>query len=146
VATPDVLNELGLTIIGVGTVTASHGAAESVVEWMSSLGESISYLVILNRISFERVPRPKEEAFPDWFLVNTHGLYLQILEIGHLHSPTMDALVRLAKLPSKAIEGTELFVLDRQRVKSWRDRIHAQLDDLRIFRAQEKTEPAPALK
>lgn len=92
VATPDVLNELGLTIIGVGSVTASHGAAESVVEWISSLGESISYLVVLNRISFERVPRPKEEAFSDWFLVKTDGLELQTIEIGHLHSPTMDAL------------------------------------------------------
>ena len=87
----------------------------------------------LNRLLKERVEGPVQEAFEDWFSVDTKGIPLQTFEIPHLYDAAMEALIRSGKLPSKAAKGTELFVLMRSRVKAWIERIHSQLDTLGIF-------------
>jgi hypothetical protein len=73
-------------------------------------------------------PRPA-----DWFSVDTTRIPLQTFEIPYLYDEAMEALTRSGELPSKAVKGTELFVLMRSRVKAWIERIHSQLDKLGIF-------------
>lgn len=142
IATPETLKELGLGVIAVGVVTPQRGSAESVCEWMDTLGPNVRYLIALNRIGFERVPAPQQEAFAHWFALDTKNLPLQTFEIPHLHDPAMEAMASLGKLPSKAFKGTELFILPRQRIKQWRDAIHSQLDALGIFQPAENLVPA----
>ena len=133
VVTPETLRELGIGVTAVGVVTPARGSGESVWEWIDTLGPNVRYLIALNRLGFERVPAPKEEAFKHWFALDTKHLQLQTFEIPHLHDPAMEAMTVLGKLPSKAFQGTELFVLPRQRIKQWRDAIHKQLDGLNVF-------------
>ena len=133
VATPETLHELNLGVTAVGVATPQVGSAESVCEWMDTLGANIHYLVALNRLLKERVESPVQEAFEDWFSVDTKGVPLQTIEIPHLYDEAMEALTRARKLPSKAVKGAELFVLMRSRVKAWIERIHSQLDKLGIF-------------
>jgi len=133
VATPETIHAMGLNIIAVGAVAPHPGAAESVVDWMSALGNRATYLVVLNRIAFEAAPRPREDAFHDWFLVRETGMPVQTIEMPYLQSHAMEALVKLGKLPSTSIKAADLPILVRQRVKTWRDKIHSQLDSTALF-------------
>jgi CobQ/CobB/MinD/ParA nucleotide binding domain len=133
IITPETLAELGLGVIAVGVITPSIASGESVYQWIDTLGPNIQYLIALNRLSFERVPAPKEETFKHWFALNTDHLMIKTFEIPHLYDPDMEAMTQLGKLPSKVYQGRELFILPRQRIKQWRDAIHAQLDATGLF-------------
>ena len=145
VVTPETLQELNLSATALGVVTPQPGSAESVLEWIDTLGSNIQYLVALNRLLFERVPGSAADVFADWFSLDTKGLPLHTFEIPHLHRPAMDALIKAAKLPSRAIKGTEIYVLMRSRIRAWVDRIHAQLDALGLF-ASDKAAQLEATK
>lgn len=132
-AGPETLSELGIGVIAVGVVTPARGSAESVCEWIDTLGPHVRYLVALNRLGFERVPSPREVAFHHWFSLDTSHLPVQTFEIPHLHDPAMQEMTMVGKLPSKVTKGTEMFVLPRQRIKQWRDQVHSQLDAIGFF-------------
>ena len=68
---------------------------------------------------------------------------METFELSYLHGPALEALIDSRKLPSTAINGTDIHVLLRSRVKAWIDRIHSQLDSLALFKPQ-KTDPLEA--
>lgn len=145
VATPETIRELGLKVVAIGAITPQPGAAQSVIEWMATLGERAEYLVALNRIAPEAAPKAKEETFSDWYgAARTVGASASILEIPHLLNQAMGVLTQTAKLPSEAVEGTAIPVLTRQRIKTWRDRIHAQLGALPMFAIEEEPKKVKA--
>jgi hypothetical protein len=130
IVTPEILEELNLSILSVGVVTPTRGSGQSVCEWIDTLGSNVQYLIALNRLGFEYSPAPKEKAFKHWLALDTNYPYF---EIPHLRDEEMERMTELGLLPSKAFKSKDLFVLPRQRIKDWRDQIHAQLDALKIF-------------
>jgi hypothetical protein len=147
VATPETLAALKLTVTAVGVVTPHHGSAESVWEWIDTLGTHVRYLIALNRLTFCRVIVPAEEAFPDWFGFfkrEQSPIQAHTFEIPHLNDRAMQELVRLGKLPGKAISLPAMRIIARQQVAEWRKAIHAQLDGLGLFAAPKTKAAAPA--
>ena len=151
VATVELIRELGLTIIAVGLVPPGHGGARSVVKWITTLGNRASFLVVLNRIDYEIAPRPTKEVFSDWFDNAVPSLVpkvvsadrLHVIEFPNMEKHGMDAMVALGRLPSKAMaKDSPLNLLDKQRIKNWRDSIYAQLDSTGLFAPKEASVPA----
>ena len=141
VVTPDNLKELDLEVTAIGVVTPQAGSAESVWEWIETLGGSIGYLVALNRLIFERVPSATEDVFDDWFRLQPgKDISVETFELCYLHGPALEALTDSRKLPSRAIKGTDIHVLLRSRIKAWIERIHSQLDKLTAFKAPGATQ------
>ena len=141
--TSETLEELELSILAVGVITQQEGSAHSVMEWVDALGQHVGYLVALNRLVAERVPAPAMEAFADWHAIAPKDIAIPTFEIPHLYDEDMGTLTRLGMLPGKAIQGTNLFILPRTRVKRWRDKIHRSLDSSGLFtlNAAETLEP-----
>lgn len=151
VATAELIAEMGLEILAVGVVTPHAGSARSVVQWISTLGDRASYLVALNRIEYEPVPRPARQAFAEWFdaaLPLLEGKVspdrIRTIEIPNMEAHGMLAMVTLGKLPSKAMEDPALQILHKSRVRTWRNQIYAELDRSGVFGAPAAKEPAPA--
>jgi len=151
VATVELIRELGLNIIAVGLVPPGHGGARSVVKWITTLGNRASFLVVLNRIDYEIAPRPTKEVFSDWFDNAVPSLVpkvvsadrLHVIEFPNMEKHGMDAMVALGRLPSKAMaKDSPLNLLDKQRIKNWRDSIYAQLDSTGLFAPKEASVPA----
>lgn len=152
VATAALIRDMGLTVIALGVVTPSPGSARSVVKWVENLGDRARYLVALNRIDYEMVPGPTEKVFAEWFEVAVPALVpaivsadrIQTIEIPNMEAHGMAAMVNLGKLPSKALQTPTLHLLHKQRIKTWRDRIYAQLDATGLFSAKESKEKSHA--
>jgi hypothetical protein len=146
VATPELIQALGLRLITVCAVSPAAGAAESAAHWMATLGERSTYLVTLSRIGFERKPKATEVTFEAWFQWikdNPPETPFQTVEIPHLHLPTMTALIAMQKLPSKVIKDPGLDLIVRGRIQSWVRPVHAQLEKTGLLGAPVK-EPAAA--
>jgi hypothetical protein len=140
VATADLIAEMGLELLAVGVVTPAVGSARSVVQWINTLGDRASYLVALNRLEYEPVPRPAERVFAEWFefaLPMLDGKVpperIHTIDVPNMEAHGMQALVQLGKLPSKAIQDPTLHLLHKKRVKTWRDKIYAELDKTGLF-------------
>jgi hypothetical protein len=151
VATADLIAEMGLEVLAVGVVTPQAGSARSVVQWVNTLGDRASYLVALNRLEYEPVPRPAERVFPEWFEVALPMLAgkvpadrIHTIDVPNMEAHGMHAMVQLGKLPSKAIQDPSLHLLHKKRVKTWRDKIFAELDKTGLFPVQ--SEPTAAAK
>jgi hypothetical protein len=139
IVTPEILQELNLSILSIGVVTPARSSSDSVCEWIDTLGSNVQYLIALNRLGFEFSPAPKEKAFKHWLSLDTKYPHF---EIPHLRDEEMERMTEIGQLPSKAFKNTELFVLPRQRIKQWRDAIHSQLDALNIFQPANAPEVA----
>ena len=134
VVTPRTLKKLGIKVIGLGVTTPEMGSSAHVAEWIQLLGGNIDYLVALNRRLFQKVELPAEEVFTDWKHVRIDpSIRLRTFEVPFLNKSAMDELLVRRKLPSAAldVEGEgELTIWSWERVRSFRDRVHAQLDAL----------------
>jgi hypothetical protein len=136
VATEQTIRALGLQVITVCVVTPDPSSVHSAVKWISSLGNRSRYLVALNRIDYEAVDTPTEKLFADWFEVAVPKLVpavvpaerIKTFEVGNLEAHRMQAMTRLGKLPGKALESTELNLLDRAAIRIWREGILASLE------------------
>jgi hypothetical protein len=144
VATVDIISDMGLEILAVGVVTPQAGSAISAVQWASTLGDRARYLIALNRIEYEPVPRPAQKVFAEWFDVAVPMLEgkvpadrIHTIDIPNMEAHGMLAMVQLGKLPSKALQGSELNLLHKSRVKTWRNRIFAELDKTGLFAVPE---------
>jgi hypothetical protein len=154
VATVELLREAGLNVVAICMVVPGYGGAQSAVKWIRTLGKRASYLVCLNRIHHEMKPRPTKMVFNDWFTGALPELVpgvvsperIHVIEIPNMERHGMDALIEQGTLPSKAVEkgAAGLHLLHKQRVKTWRDAVHAQLDDTGLFAAKETKESVPA--
>ncbi len=141
VATLDLIQELGMSVIAVGAATPEAGSAGSVVKWITTLGDRATYLVILNRKETEVAPLPVQRTFAEWFDVAVPMLVpgvipkekLYTVEMPNMEFHAMEALRKLGKLPSKALKAPELHALIKKRIKTWRDRIFPQLDSTGLF-------------
>lgn len=136
VATPELIESLGLRMVTICAINPTAGAAESAVHWMDALGERSAYLVMLSRTGFERRPKPREIAFESWFewlKQSPQTLPFHTVEVPHLHLPTMTALLGMQKLPSKVIKDPSIDPIVRARIQSWVKPVHAQLEATGLF-------------
>jgi hypothetical protein len=106
VATLDLIQELGMSVIAVGAATPEAGSAGRVVKWITTLGDRATYLVILNRKETEVAPLPVQRTFAEWFDVAVPMLVPGV--IPKLYTVEMPNMDKLGKLPSKALKGPDL--------------------------------------
>ena len=136
VGTAQTIRALGLQLITVCVVTPEPSSVHSAVKWITAMGERARYLVALNRIDYEAVDTPTPQLFSEWFEVAMPALVpgvvpadrIKTFEVGNLEDHRMQAMTRLGKLPGKAMESTELNLLDRAAIRIWREGILASLD------------------
>lgn len=136
VATPDLIRALGLRLITLCSVNPTAGAAESAAHWMETLGERSSYLVALSRTGFERRPKAREVTFEAWFAWvadNPPQTPFHLIEVPHLHLPTMTTLLSMQMLPSNAIRDPQLDPITASRIQGWVKTVHAQLEQTGLF-------------
>jgi hypothetical protein len=141
---PATLKKLKLRVTGVGVTVPEPGASDSVADWIAAMGNSIDYLVALNRRNPEKVRRPLEKAFADWKLVQLpKGAQVRTFEVPNLYPSAMLELIQLRQLPTDALDKDTLSGITQNRVRRWRDEVHEQLD---AFDLLPKPEPAAAGK
>jgi hypothetical protein len=142
VATLDLIQELGMSVIAVGAATPEAGSAGSVVKWITTLGDRATHLVILNRKETEVAPRPVQRTFAEWFDVAVPMLVPGV--IPKLYTVEMPNMDKLGKLPSKALKAPDLHALIKKRIKTWRDRIFPQFDSTGLFIPEDVGSLVPA--
>lgn len=131
VATKDVIDSIGVQLVVLGAVAPLPGSTESVLESISAIGERASYLIALNRLSYEVSPRDTKEAFQDWFSVEAPGFNIKTFEIPHLQTFAMTEFVKAGCLPSK-LNGQVKFLVGR-RIAIWTQKVHDQLAATGLF-------------
>jgi hypothetical protein len=151
VATPELIDEMGLGIIAVPVVTPESSTAKSAVRWISKLQNRATYLVALNHIDYEPIPTPSETLFKHWHAVALPLLAdviakdrISTFEIPFMEPHGMEAMTKLGKWPSIALASNELHLLHRSRVKNWTKKIAEGLDATGLFTRQEQLLPAQA--
>jgi hypothetical protein len=151
VATARTIQDMNLRLITVCVVTPDPSSAQSAVKWITTMGDRASYLVALNRIDYEAVDTPTRQLFADWFETAVPDLIPSVVsadrvktfEVGNLEEHRMQAMTRLGKLPSKALEDKNLNLLHRSGIRIWRDGIFASLDATGWFKGAQKPEKEP---
>jgi hypothetical protein len=141
VATLDLIQDLELSIIAVGTVTPEAGTSASVAKWITALRDRATYLVVLNRKEYEASPLPLRKAFSEWFELAVPMLIpnvipeekLTTIEMPNMEFHAMESLRKLGKLPGKAINDSSVHKIIQKRIRTWRDRIFPQLDASGLF-------------
>jgi hypothetical protein len=138
-ATPKTLQGLRIKMIAVGAITPALGSAQSVAHWMEMLGTRATYMITLNQTQTERVAKPLEVTFKEWFAwAKANGLDLPTIEIPNLPDHMKHALLRIGKLPSIALKDPSIGDSSLQfRLQIWIEHVHSQLDSTGLFVPEE---------
>ncbi|ACD83834.1 Transfer origin protein, TraL, ATPase [Methylacidiphilum infernorum V4] len=130
--TPQVLTEMKVEVIAVGSVTPYPGSAGGIFDWAAVFQDSCRYLVAKNMM------HSKLAHFSDYFDSKAgqqfRKSYLPIeIKISTLLQEAMQQLVKTGSRPSLLAHDNSVPILLRQRVKNWFQPVFDQLEDSRIF-------------
>lgn len=123
------LEALNLRIFGIGAITPEPATFASVAEWAAKLQNRVDYIVALNHRTQQRVEKPKEEMFREYFGSDTGAKFRKRFDpaevtIPSLYDGSMTILLRSGQLPSAAMNDQSLPLLDRTRIRTWVSGIH----------------------
>lgn len=132
VADAATLDELGIRLVTLIPVTPNPGSVENALEYLETVGPNGTFIICLNRISYEPSPRPRDVLFKEWLSVEAPKEYdIRTIEIGFLDPVSMKALSVAQCLPSQ-ITGVD--VLISKRIKMiWAKKVHVQLDTIGLI-------------
>ena len=120
---PAVLSELDLSLYAVGVVNPTAASVASVLKWAESLQDAASYVIALNRRSEERVSKPLEDVFSDYFKSPSGKKFRAAspieVEIPGLYEFAAKAWAKVGGLASEAAENAAIPILDRSRLRKF---------------------------
>lgn len=131
IADATMFDELGIRLITLIPVTPNPGSRENALEYLETVGPNGTFIICLNRISYEPSRRPKEILFEEWLSVDPPKEYdIKTIEIGFLDEDSMKSLSIAQCLPSQ-ITGVD--ALTSRRIKFWADNVNVQLDAIGLI-------------
>ena len=121
---PAVLAELDLSLYAVGVINPTAASVASVLKWADTLQDAARYVVAMNRRTEERVSKPCEEVFADYFKSPTAKKFRVALspvevEIPGLYEFAAKAWAKVGGLASEAAENAAIPILDRSRLRKF---------------------------
>ena len=121
---PAVLSELDLSLYAVGVVNPTAASVASVLKWAETLQDAARYVVALNRRTEERVAKPLEDVFSDYFKSPTGKKFRATaspieVEIPGLYEFASKAWAKVGGLASEAADNAVIPVLDRSRLRKF---------------------------
>ena len=131
VITPEVLVELKVEVIAVGSITPYPSSTGGIFDWSTVLKDSCKYLIAKNMM------HSKIQNFSDYYDSKAGQLFRKSffpyeIKISSLLQEAMQQLVKTALRPSAAIEDKSIPLLLRQRIKNWYQSVFDQLEGLNI--------------
>ncbi len=131
IADPETLSALDIRIVGIGVISPEAATFASVAEWAAKLQNRVSYVVVKNHRSAQRVPKSASELFPEYHATETGRKFRKSfspheVELRGLFEGSMTAFLRASQLPSEIDGQSKIPILDRTRIRTWIKRTHEE--------------------
>lgn len=129
ILSPEFLDDIGIRFIAVGVVTPEPASVASVLEWQGKLHGIATPLVVLNRREVERVERPIQDVFAEWFRRVPRKSAPVEIEMPALYGPAAAKLQSAGVLPSAFRAASSADMFDARRIAAWGEKMRAAWND-----------------
>lgn len=127
VVSGETLEALNLRLVGIGVITPEPGTLASVIQWSQRMQDNCEYVVSMNHRVDQRVKQSREQMFTEYYSDGARRFVEvakpKVVEIPALTPSAMTHLLRAHQLPGEATTNTNIPLLDRARIRTWREAI-----------------------
>lgn len=129
VITEETLEALNLRLVGIGVITPEPGTLASVGEWCRRMESKCEYVIAMNQRVDQRVQIEPDQLFTEYYSP-TGRAFAQLatpkeVVIPALTPSAMTHLLKAHQLPSEAAANPSIPLLDRARIRTWRENVLA---------------------
>lgn len=132
VVSSDTLEALNLRLVGVGVITPEPGTLASVIQWGARMRDNCNYVISMNQRVDQRVKVTKEQLFPEYYSITgrefAEAAKAREVEIPALSPVAMSHLIKSHQLPGEAAANANIPLLDRARIRTWRELVLTNWD------------------